>query len=129
MVEFLGMRIKSLKLKDHPVLGDLELDFTAGDRVADNIIIAGENGCGKTALLNVINGFFQALASGKFTNDDGYHTALTDLHRGPPVTNPYIIEIELCDLWKNSHHVPLLEPEQLVLDSSLSECKNGIRVR
>ena len=24
MVEFLGVRIKSLKLKDHPVLGDLE---------------------------------------------------------------------------------------------------------
>jgi ABC-type cobalamin/Fe3+-siderophores transport system ATPase subunit len=61
VVEFLGVRIKSLKLTDHPVLGDLELDFTigSGDRVADNIIIAGENGCGKTTLLNVINDFFE----------------------------------------------------------------------
>ncbi len=130
MVEFLGVRIKSLKLTDHPVLGDLELDFTigSGDRVADNIIIAGENGCGKTTLLNVINGFFQALASGKFTNDDRYHTALTDLLRSPPVTNPYTIEIELCDLWKNSHHVQLLKPEHLVLDSSLSEDEQNIRM-
>ncbi len=128
MIEFLGVRIKSLKLKDHRMLGDLELDFTIGDRVADNVIIAGENGCGKTALLNVINGFFQALASGKFTNDDRYHTALTDQLRSPPVTNPYTIEIELCDLWKNSHHVPLLEPEQLVLDSSLSEDEQNVRM-
>lgn len=59
MVEFLGVRIKSLKLTDHPVLGDLELDFTVGDRVADNIIIAGENGCGKTTVLNLINDFFE----------------------------------------------------------------------
>ncbi|MFM7457511.1 MAG: AAA family ATPase [bacterium] len=58
MVEFLGVRIKSLKLTDHPVLGDLELDFTVGDRVADNIIIAGENGSGKTTLLRVIENIF-----------------------------------------------------------------------
>jgi predicted ATP-binding protein involved in virulence len=128
VVEFLGMRIKSLKLKDHRVLGDLELDFTVGDRVADNIIIAGENGCGKTALLNVINGFFRSLTSGKFTNDDEYHTRLSQLNDEPPVTNSYIAEIELCDLWKNSHHVPLLEPEQLVLDSSLSEDEQNVRM-
>ena len=91
VVEFLGVRIKSLKLKDHPVLGDLELDFTIGDRVADNIIIAGENGCGKTALLNVINGFFRSLTSGKFTNDDEYHTNLSQLNDEPPVTNSYLI--------------------------------------
>jgi predicted ATP-dependent endonuclease of OLD family len=128
VVEFLGVRIKSLKLTDHPVLGDLELDFTIGDRVADNIIIAGENGCGKTALLNVINGFFRSLTSGKFTNDDEYHTRLSQLNDEPPVTNSYIAEIELCDLWKNSHHVPLLEPEQLVLDSSLSEDEQNVRM-
>ena len=131
MVEFLGVRIKSLKLKDHPVLGDLELDFTIGDRVADNIIIAGENGCGKTTLLNVINGFFQALASGKFTNDDKYHTALSDFsdfNKKPLVAISYIAEIELCDFWTNSHHVQLLEPEQVILDSSLSEDEQNIRM-
>ena len=128
MVEFLGMRIKSLKLKDHPVLGDLELDFTIGDRVADNIIIAGENGCGKTTLLNVINDFFRSLTSGKFTNDDEYHTKLSQLNDEPPVTNSYIAEIELCDFWTNSHHVQLLEPEQVILDSSLSEDEQNIRM-
>jgi energy-coupling factor transporter ATP-binding protein EcfA2 len=128
VVEFLGMRIKSLKLKDHPVLGDLELDFTIGDRVADNIIIAGENGCGKTTLLNVINDFFRSLTSGKFTNDDEYHTKLSQLNDEPPVTNSYIAEIELCDFWTNSHHVQLLEPEQVILDSSLSEDEQNIRM-
>ncbi len=107
MIEFLGVKIKSLKLKDHRVLGDLELDFTIGDRVADNVIIAGENGCGKTTLLNVINDFFKG---------------------EPLVTNPYTIEIELCDLWKNSHHVQLLEPEQVIRDSSLSEDELNTRM-
>lgn len=52
------MKIKSIQLENHPVLGDLVLDFTDKDgRPVDTIIIAGENGTGKSSLLNVIFDF------------------------------------------------------------------------
>lgn len=47
------MRIRSIAFENHPILGDLSFDFTdANGNIVDTIIIAGENGCGKTALLN-----------------------------------------------------------------------------
>ncbi|AGB71039.1 MULTISPECIES: AAA family ATPase [Rhizobium] len=50
------MRIRSVKFNNHPVLGDLNLDFTdpVSRQAADTVIIAGENGCGKTAILHSI---------------------------------------------------------------------------
>ena len=43
------MRIKKIKYKDHNILGNLELDFTnKNGEAVDMILIAGENGCGKT---------------------------------------------------------------------------------
>ena len=44
-------RMRSVKFTDHPVLGDLQLDFCRDDRPVDTVIIAGENGVGKTAIL------------------------------------------------------------------------------
>ena len=52
------MKIKSIKLENHEILGDLFLDFT--DRygeISDTIILAGENGCGKTIILELIYEF------------------------------------------------------------------------
>lgn len=48
-------RIRRVELKDHPVLGSLELDFTdrAGN-VVDTVIFAGENGTGKSTILDVL---------------------------------------------------------------------------
>ena len=48
-------RIKSIKFKNHPVLGDLSLDFTddSGNAV-DTVIFAGENGTGKSTVLNAL---------------------------------------------------------------------------
>lgn len=50
--------IREIKWKNHPVLGDLILDFTKADGTLYNtIIIAGENGTGKTTVLETLSAF------------------------------------------------------------------------
>lgn len=50
--------IKKIKWSNHEILGNLELDFTKPDGTAYNtIIIAGENGAGKTTILETIATF------------------------------------------------------------------------
>lgn len=50
--------IKSVKWNNHDVLGNLELDFKKQDGSAYNtIILAGENGAGKTTILETIANF------------------------------------------------------------------------
>lgn len=53
------MKIKKIKWKDHPILGNLELDFTDGDEGVpyESVIFAGNNGCGKTTILDSISTF------------------------------------------------------------------------
>ena len=52
------MKIAKIKWKEHPILGDLELDFTNKEGVPyDTIIFAGENGTGKTTVLTSISDF------------------------------------------------------------------------
>lgn len=53
------MKIKKVKWKDHPVLGNLELDFTnpANGKLFSTIIFAGENGTGKTSILESLATF------------------------------------------------------------------------
>ena len=52
------MKIKKIILKKHAFFGDIEFDFTnSRGQIANNIVLAGENGCGKTQLLNVIFDF------------------------------------------------------------------------
>ncbi|MBR6952964.1 MAG: AAA family ATPase, partial [Campylobacter sp.] len=49
------IKIKSIEFKDHDILGNWELDFCDKDgNPADTIIIAGENGTGKTTILEEI---------------------------------------------------------------------------
>lgn len=49
-------KFRSIHFKNHPILGDLFLDFTLDNgEPADNIIIAGENGTGKSALLKFLH--------------------------------------------------------------------------
>lgn len=49
------IKIKSIKFKAHPILGNLHLDFCdKNGNPADTIIIAGENGTGKTTILEEI---------------------------------------------------------------------------
>ena len=52
------MKIAKIKWKGHPILGDLELDFTNKKGIPyDTIIFAGENGTGKTTVLTSISDF------------------------------------------------------------------------
>lgn len=50
--------IKRIKWNNHEVLGNLELDFTKPDGSAYNtIVLAGENGTGKTTILDTLSTF------------------------------------------------------------------------
>ena len=52
------MKFRKIELKDHPVFGDVKFDFTdAKGQTVDTIIIAGENGCGKSLLLSLLNSY------------------------------------------------------------------------
>ncbi len=47
------MKFRKITFVDHPILGNISLDFTDKEgKTVDNIILAGENGCGKSVLLN-----------------------------------------------------------------------------
>ena len=50
-------KIREIKFKNHPILKDLELNFCNADgKAVDTVIIAGENGTGKSAILNYLYG-------------------------------------------------------------------------
>ena len=49
------MKIRKIEFTNHPIFGGLTLDFTdATGKIINTIIIAGENGVGKSLLLNTI---------------------------------------------------------------------------
>lgn len=55
------MKLTNLKFKNHPILGDLALDFTKKNEEAyQNIVFVGENGCGKTTILNEIHNYYES---------------------------------------------------------------------
>lgn len=50
--------IRQIKWKDHPILGDLVLDFSKTDgSLYSTIVLAGENGTGKTTILETLSAF------------------------------------------------------------------------
>lgn len=50
--------IKRVKWNHHDILGDLELDFTkAGGTPYNTIVLAGENGVGKTTIMDTLSAF------------------------------------------------------------------------
>lgn len=52
------MKIKKVEIKNNIVLGDMSISFTDENmKIKDIIILAGENGCGKTTLLEIIYNF------------------------------------------------------------------------
>lgn len=50
----MSWKVSRIKFVNHPVLGDLALDFSTPYGVADTIILAGENGTGKSTVLDCI---------------------------------------------------------------------------
>lgn len=53
------MKIRKIKYKDHPILANIELDFVNRDtgEAHDNIILVGDNGTGKSTILETLNTF------------------------------------------------------------------------
>lgn len=52
-------KIRSIQFINHPTLKNLKLDFCGSDRTAvDTVILAGENGTGKSTILNYLYGLF-----------------------------------------------------------------------
>lgn len=66
------MKIKKVKIKNNIVLGDMSILFTDENmKVKDIIILAGENGCGKTTLLEIIYNFISGqCVNGEDTRDE-----------------------------------------------------------
>lgn len=48
------MKIKKIEISNFKKLGNLKLDFTENNIIKDTIIFAGNNGCGKTTILELI---------------------------------------------------------------------------
>ncbi len=48
------MKIKSIELRNHPVLKNIKVDFDNGGVITDVMLLIGENGCGKTTILEEI---------------------------------------------------------------------------
>lgn len=64
------MKIKKIKLENNPFFGTCEFDFTNNQgQIMDNIVLAGENGCGKTQLLNIIYNFSTLPTQGDVTDE------------------------------------------------------------
>ena len=52
-------KIRKIAFKDHPILGNLALDFCGRDgKAVDTVIFAGENGSGKSTTINAVSGLF-----------------------------------------------------------------------
>jgi len=47
-------QIRKLKLANHPILKDMELDFCQNGKCYNTIILAGENGSGKTTIFDML---------------------------------------------------------------------------
>lgn len=48
------IKLRSVTFNNHPILGNLHLDFTVKGTTVDTIILAGENGVGKSTVLKAI---------------------------------------------------------------------------
>lgn len=64
------MKIKKIKFQNNSFFGNSEFCFiNSSGQIMDNIILAGENGCGKTQLLRIIYEFSTFPTNGAVTNE------------------------------------------------------------
>jgi ABC-type cobalamin/Fe3+-siderophores transport system ATPase subunit len=68
------MKIKSIEFKNHKVLKDLKLDFDTSGHINDISLLIGENGCGKTIILEEI---FKIFSGGIIIWNDGVDRLIT----------------------------------------------------
>jgi predicted ATP-binding protein involved in virulence len=82
------MTIKKVKWKEHPILGNLELDlinYTTG-KPFETVIFAGDNGVGKTTILETISTFLN-IGSFEYFDFIEYNAAETSLTAVQPSDN------------------------------------------
>lgn len=73
----MSMKIKQIKLENNIYFGNITFDFTnENGEIMDNIILAGENGCGKTQLLNIIYDFSEISTGGIVSTEKRFFTIL-----------------------------------------------------
>lgn len=71
------MQIKKIKLENNTFFGNTTFDFTNDDgEIMDNIILAGENGSGKTQLLNLLYEFSTLSTGGIVSSEKREFTVL-----------------------------------------------------
>lgn len=71
------MRIKKIELQNNNFFGNQTFDFcNSQGNVCDNVVLAGENGSGKTQLLNIIYEFCNLSPSGKVKNETRTFTVI-----------------------------------------------------
>jgi predicted ATPase len=97
------MKIKNIKLENHPGIGDLTLSFCDNTGAPFNIVVlAGESGTGKTAVLDAIQRTFEGKLGGKFgvvtiefTADPEDLARLAFTYNGPKVFGGPVSEFTL----------------------------------
>lgn len=74
-----SMKIRKVKWANHPILGNLELDLVnpATNKPYSTVVLAGENGTGKTTILETLNTF---LSIGSFEPFDAIEY---EVYNGP----------------------------------------------
>ena len=71
------MKIKKIEVQNNPFFNNFALDLTNNSgTVFDNIILAGENGCGKTQFLNIIYDFSLLNLQGDVSNEKRIFTII-----------------------------------------------------
>ena len=64
------MKIRKIQLINNSFFGDIEFDFVDDEgNIVDTIIVVGENGCGKTRLLNIIYEFSRLSTIGEVSSE------------------------------------------------------------
>lgn len=58
------MKFRKIHFQGHPVFGNVSFDFTdTQGKTVDTIILAGENGCGKSYLLSFLNSYYPSMTA------------------------------------------------------------------
>lgn len=86
------MKFRKIEFENHPILGTLSLNFTdVKGKTIDTIILAGENGCGKSVLLNEL---FEYNPTALYDNKSGKVTTEIELS---PSEITYVQQIVLMN--------------------------------
>ncbi len=98
------MKLREIKWNNHPILGDLLLNFLIDDTPCDTIVIAGENGTGKTTILETLYGF---LNQGPITPFEyvEYQLDNGEIYRAYPIegSNDNFFKIKNCQTEVNTN--------------------------